>query len=76
MVICWLSTPWTNKLCIFSQKPAPKTISSIIVMEEISFEKFAGKHGASTQQLNALNGLTLKDSTVLAKGSELYVPGR
>ena len=57
-------------------KPAPKTISSIIVMEEISFEKFAGKHGTTTEQLNALNGLTLKDSTVLAKGSELYVPGR
>lgn len=57
-------------------KPAPKTISSIIVMEEISFEKFAGRHGSTTQQLNALNGLTLKDSTVLAKGSELYVPGR
>lgn len=57
-------------------KPAPKMISSIIVMEEISFEKFAGKHGSTTEQLNALNGLTLKDSTVLAKGSELYVPGR
>lgn len=56
-------------------KPTPKTISSIIVMEEISFEKFAKKHRTSTQQLNALNGLTLKDSTVLAKGSELYVPG-
>lgn len=56
-------------------KPAAAIPSSIIVMEEISFGDFAAKHGTTTDRLNALNGLGLKDSTVLAKGSELYVPG-
>ena len=63
-------------------KPAPKaepktkSISSIIVMDEISFGGFAEKHGTTPKQLNALNGLSLKASTVLAKGSELYVSSR
>ncbi|NNC86970.1 MAG: LysM peptidoglycan-binding domain-containing protein [Akkermansiaceae bacterium] len=56
-------------------KTVPKTVSSIIVMDEISFGDFARKHGATADQLNALNGLSLKERTVLAKGSELYVPG-
>jgi LysM repeat protein len=57
-------------------KPAAKSISSVIVMEEISFGGFADKHGTTPEQLNALNGLSLKGSTVLAKGSELYVASR
>jgi ribosomal protein L7/L12 len=36
----------------------------------------AAAHGTSTAKLNALNGLNLNSSTVLAKGSELYVPAQ
>lgn len=54
-------------------KPAPKPIASITVSDEISFGAFAAKYGTTPERLNALNGLTLKSSTVLAKGSELYV---
>jgi len=52
----------------------PETISSVTVDQEISYSKFANQHGATTTQLNELNGLSLKSSTTLAKGSELYVP--
>ena len=57
-------------------EPEPRAVSSIIVMEEITFSDFARKHGTTTSQLNALNGLNLKRDITLAKGSELYVPGR
>ncbi len=56
--------------------PAPKTISSIIVMDEISFGAFAEKHGTTPKQLNALNGWDFKSNLVLARGSEIYVPGQ
>lgn len=55
---------------------APKSFSSIIVMDEVSFGEFAANHGTTPEQLNALNGLALKNSVTLAKGSELYVPSR
>lgn len=54
----------------------PKTISSIFVTEEVSFGDFAKRHGTSPEQLNALNGWEFKSGLVLAKGSEIYVPGR
>lgn len=57
-------------------QPKPTNFSRIIVMDQISFGKFADKHGTTPEQLNALNGLSLKSSTLLAKGSELYVSGR
>jgi LysM repeat protein len=56
--------------------PAPareKSIASITVADEISFGAFAARHNTTPERLNALNGLRLKSSTVLAKGSELYV---
>lgn len=49
-------------------------IRTITVYEQMTYGQFASKHGASTNQLNALNGLSLNNNTVLAKGSELYVP--
>lgn len=55
--------------------PAPSKIASVLVEKEISFGALASKHRTSTQQLNELNGLSLKATTVLAKGSEIYVPG-
>lgn len=51
-------------------------IRSIQLTEETTFGAFAAAHGTSTGKLNALNGLSLNPSTVLAKGSELYVPAQ
>ncbi len=54
-----------------SSKTAIRTIT---VHEQMTYGDFANKHGASTSQLNSLNGLNLSKNTMLAKGSELYVP--
>ena len=54
----------------------PKTISSVFVTEEVSFGDFAKRHGTTPEQLNALNGWDFRSTLVLAKGSEIYVPGR
>jgi hypothetical protein len=51
--------------------PQPVTIDS-----EITYGDFAANHGTDTERLNALNGLDLMNATVLAKGSELYVPAQ
>ena len=42
----------------------------------MSYGEFAAKHGTDTARLNDLNGLDLTTATVLAKGSELYVPAQ
>ena len=49
-------------------------IRTITVHQQMTYGAFATQHGASTTQLNSLNGLNLSKSTLLAKGSELYVP--
>jgi LysM repeat protein len=54
-----------------SSEPAIRTIT---VYRQMTYGQFASKHGASTTELNALNGLSLSKNTMLAKGSELYVP--
>jgi len=54
-------------------KPEPEPLSTITVSNEISYDAFANKYGTTPERLNALNGLKLKGSTVLAKGSALYV---
>lgn len=57
------------------EKAASKaSVASIILTEETTFDAFASKHGTSTTQLNALNGWNLPSATVLARGSEIYVP--
>lgn len=48
----------------------------IVVNDPIDFGAFAAAHGTSTAKLNALNGHNLNPSTVLAKGSEFYVPAQ
>jgi len=53
---------------------SPTTITSVILTEETTFEEFASKYGTDTAQLNALNGWNLPKATVLARGSEIYVP--
>lgn len=57
--------------------PAPeKKIRPIMIEGEMTFGDFAAKHGTDAERLNALNGLDLTTATVLAKGSELYVPAQ
>lgn len=51
-------------------------IRSVLVTEETDFAAFAAAHGTTTEKLNALNGHRLKPGTVLAKGSEFYVPAQ
>ena len=50
------------------------SVTSIILTDETTFDAFAAKHGTNTEQLNALNGWNLPKATVLARGSEIYVP--
>ncbi|MGC4015986.1 MAG: LysM peptidoglycan-binding domain-containing protein [Luteolibacter sp.] len=52
------------------------TIRSIIIQNETSYGAFASQHGTTAERLNDLNGLSLSTSTVLAKGSELYIPAQ
>ena len=54
---------------------APKRIASVFVSEEVTFGDFAKRHGTTPEQLNALNGWDFRGSLLLAKGSEIYVPG-
>lgn len=60
--------------------PAPDQsegkIQTVMVDTEMTYGEFAAKHGTDIARLNDLNGLDLASSTVLAKGSELYVPGQ
>lgn len=53
--------------------PEPK-IKTITLNDQMTYGQFATQYGASTTQLNELNGLNLSKNTMLAKGSELYVP--
>ena len=55
-------------------QPAEEKIRTIVVDAEITFGAFAAKYGSDIERLNELNGLDLAGATVLAKGSELYVP--
>lgn len=66
-----------------SSAPAPtspsnpeKKIRSVTIEGEMTYGEFAAKHGTDTSRLNDLNGLDLTNATVLAKGSELYVPAQ
>ena len=57
------------------KEPEPKKeISSIILTEETTFERFATKHSTTTEILNDLNGWNLPKGTVLARGSEIQLP--
>ena len=57
--------------------PEPaKKIRKVMIEDKVTYEEFAAKHGTTTQRLNDLNGLDVAGTTVLAKGSELYVPAQ
>lgn len=49
-------------------------ITTVTVKEQMTFGDFAAKHKSTVDKINILNGLDLNSSTVLAEGSELYVP--
>ncbi len=51
-----------------------RRIRTIMIDCETSYGEFAAKHGTTPERLNQLNGLDLDARTILAKGSELYVP--
>ena len=53
---------------------AEKRIRPVMIEGEMTYGAFAAQHGTDAERLNALNGLDLTTATVLAKGSELYVP--
>lgn len=54
-------------------KPA-SSVASVILTDVTTFDEFAKKHGTNTTQLNALNGWNMSKATLLARGSEIYVP--
>ena len=57
--------------------PAKKEVVRPITIDgEMTYGQFAQKHGTNPQRLNELNGLDLNDATLLAKGSELYIPAQ
>ena len=60
---------------ILSPNPEKK-IRPVTIEGEMTYGEFATKHGTDAERLNALNGLDLTTATVLAKGSELYVPAQ
>jgi LysM repeat protein len=55
-------------------EPAEEKVRTVVVDAEMTFGEFATQHGSDIKRLNELNGLDLAGTTVLAKGSELYVP--
>jgi len=55
---------------------AKTTVRSVIIQDETTYGEFALSHGTSSTLLNELNGLSLSNGTVLAKGSELYIPAQ
>ena len=62
-------------------EPAPaaapeKKVRPITIDSEMTYGQFATQHGTDAERLNALNGLDLTTATILAKGSELYVPAQ
>jgi LysM repeat protein len=58
-----------------SPKPGQKS-HAITITKEITYGEFASQHDTDIKRLNELNGLDLTKATVLAKGSELYVPAK
>jgi LysM repeat protein len=51
-------------------------IRTVTTDGQMTYRQFAEKYGTTIERLNKLNGLSLEAHTVLAKGSELHVPGQ
>ena len=86
--IAYTTPPETKAAATPAPNPAPvpaketasatpeKKFRSVTIEGEMTYGDFAAKHGTDAERLNALNGLDLTTATVLAKGSELYVPAQ
>lgn len=59
-----------------SPPPPANKIRPVTINGEMTYGEFATQYGTDTTRLNALNGLDLTTATILAKGSELYVPAQ
>lgn len=64
-----------------SNTPAPvekprASDKPVRINKEITYGQFARNHGTTTTRLDELNGLELDPSTILAQGSELYIPAQ
>ena len=73
------AAPSPDPTPVVESSPAPNTekkIRSVTIEGEMTYGEFAAKHGTDPDRLNDLNGLDLTHATVLAKGSELYVPAQ
>lgn len=54
--------------------PKQAKVRTVSVTRQMTFGDFASTHGSTVEQINEMNGLKLTKSTVLAQGSELYIP--
>ena len=59
-------------------QPSPPTEAvepgnTVTIDDEMTYAEFAAKHGTTVEKLNANNGFDLVGSTILAKGSQIYV---
>lgn len=59
-----------------SPPSAERKIRPVMIEGEMTYGDFAANHGTDIGRLNDLNGLDLTSATVLARGSELYVPAQ
>lgn len=64
-----------------SNNPAPvepprASDKPVKISKEITYGDFARKHDTTADRLDELNGLELDPTTVLAQGSELYIPAQ
>lgn len=55
---------------------AKPNLRSVTIDGTTTYGEFAAKHGTTVSRLNDLNALELVETTVLAQGSELYVPAQ
>ena len=70
------TAPAASKMAPASAPAAKPNIHSVTIDGPTTFGEFAVKHGTDIAHLNDLNALDLVENTVLAKGSEIYVPAQ
>ena len=75
-----LPAPERPATAMAAASPAPNPTKaryrSVMIDGKTTFGEFATQHGIDVARLNELNALELVETTVLAKGSELYVPAQ
>ena len=68
------SLPITNNPAPIIERRA--SFKPIKITKEITYGQFAKDHQTTPKRLDELNGLELDPTTVLAQGSELYIPAQ